>query len=597
MGGTWILWSVCHFYNLINLIMKSQELRKMAPEIDSLRLGSGWTLPELSKPQVIVESSYGHSHPGSAHLDRLVRKATEGIDCEGGRAAHYFCTDICDGEAQGHDGMNYSLVSRDIMAAMMEIHVRATPFDAGVFIASCDKSVPAHLMAIARLDMPALFVPGGVMKAGPNLLTLEQIGTYSAQYERGEISLERYQAYQRDACPACGACSFMGTASTMQVMAEALGIALPGSALIPSHLPELEQMAVAAGERSVALAKEDLRPSRILTREAFENAIMVHAAIAGSSNSLLHLPAVAHELGWDLSPELFDELHRLIPYILNIRPSGFWPGEYFWYAGGVPAVMREIRKFLHLDVLTVTGKTLGENLDRLEAEGFYERCHAYLAEKKVTVEEIIRPIDRPIRPQGAIAILKGNLAPDGAVVKHSAISPKLLQATLRARVFDREEDAIAAILRKAVHPGEAVFIRYEGPKGSGMPEMFYTTEAIASDPELVESIALITDGRFSGATRGPAIGHVSPEAFEGGPIALVEEGDLIRIDIPARRLDIVGAGGVEMTPQAVMDLLAKRQAAWKRPASRYSKGILGVYTRYSASGMQGGYLRPRAEEE
>ena len=324
---------------------------------------------------------------------------------------------------------------------------------------------------------------------------------------------------------------------------------------------------------------------------------MVHAAIAGSSNSLLHLPAVAHELGWDLSPELFDELHRRIPYILNIRPSGFWPGEYFWYAGGVPAVMREIRKFLHLDVLTVTGKTLGENLDRLEAEGFYERCHAYLAEKKVTVEEIIRPIDRPIRPQGAIAILKGNLAPDGAVVKHSAISSKLLQATLRARVFDREEDAIAAILRKAVHPGEAVFIRYEGPKGSGMPEMFYTTEAIASDPELVESIALITDGRFSGATRGPAIGHVSPEAFEGGPIALVEEGDLIRIDIPARRLDIVGAGGVEMTPQAVMDLLAKRRAAWKRPASRYSKGILGVYTRYSASGMQGGYLRPRAEEE
>ena len=551
--------------------MKSQQLRKLAPELDSLRLGSGWKIDELSKPQIIVESSYGHSHPGSAHLDKLVDEAGIGIKEKGGRAANYFVTDICDGEAQGHDGMNYSLVSRDIMAAMMEIHVKATPFDAGVFIASCDKSVPAHLMAIARLDMPAIFMPGGIMKAGPNLLTLEQIGTYSAQYERKEITEEQFMVYKRDACPDCGACSFMGTASTMQVMAEALGIALPGSALIPAHLPELKETTRKAGEHALGLAKEELKPSDIMTIQAFENAIMVHAAIAGSSNSLLHLPAIAHELGIQLSPDLFDKIHRKIPYLLNIRPSGFWPGEYFWYAGGVPAIMEEIKEFLHLDVMTVTGKTLEENLKDLQLNGFYENCHKYLPTLGVKVGDIIKPLHTPIKAQGAIAILKGNLAPEGAVVKHSAISPRLMQVTLKARVFDCEENAIEAVLQKKIHPGEAVFIRYEGPKGSGMPEMFYTTEAIASDPELVETIALITDGRFSGATRGPAIGHVSPEASEGGPIALVENDDLIRIDIPARTLDIIGTDSIERSVEEIEKILSERRAHWIKPESQYKK--------------------------
>lgn len=570
--------------------MKSQQLRKLAPELDSLRLGSGWKIDELSKPQIIVESSYGHSHPGSAHLDKLVDEAGIGIKEKGGRAANYFVTDICDGEAQGHDGMNYSLVSRDIMAAMMEIHVKATPFDAGVFIASCDKSVPAHLMAIARLDMPAIFMPGGIMKAGPNLLTLEQIGTYSAQYERKEITEEQFMVYKRDACPDCGACSFMGTASTMQVMAEALGIALPGSALIPAHLPELKETARKAGEHALGLAREELKPSDIMTIQAFENAIMVHAAIAGSSNSLLHLPAIAHELGIQLSPDLFDKIHRKIPYLLNIRPSGFWPGEYFWYAGGVPAIMEEIKEFLHLDVKTVTGRTLGENLKDLQLNGFYENCHKYLPTLGVKVGDIIKPLHTPIKAQGAIAILKGNLAPEGAVVKHSAISPRLMQVTLRARVFDCEENAIEAVLQKRIHPGEAVFIRYEGPKGSGMPEMFYTTEAIASDPELVETIALITDGRFSGATRGPAIGHVSPEASEGGPIALVENDDLIRIDIPARRLDIIGTGGIERSAEEIEKILSERRAHWIKPESQYKKGILDIYTHNSVSPMKGAYM-------
>lgn len=570
--------------------MKSQQLRKLAPELDSLRLGSGWKIDELSKPQIIVESSYGHSHPGSAHLDKLVDEAGIGIKEKGGRAANYFVTDICDGEAQGHDGMNYSLVSRDIMAAMMEIHVKATPFDAGVFIASCDKSVPAHLMAIARLDMPAIFMPGGIMKAGPNLLTLEQIGTYSAQYERKEITEEQFMVYKRDACPDCGACSFMGTASTMQVMAEAFGIALPGSALIPAHLPELKETARKAGEHALGLAKEELKPSDIMTIQAFENAIMVHAAIAGSSNSLLHLPAIAHELGIQLSPDLFDKIHRKIPYLLNIRPSGFWPGEYFWYAGGVPAIMEEIKEFLHLDVMTVTGKTLEENLKDLQLNGFYENCHKYLPTLGVKVGDIIKPLHTPIKAQGAIAILKGNLAPEGAVVKHSAISPRLMQVTLKARVFDCEENAIEAVLQKKIHPGEAVFIRYEGPKGSGMPEMFYTTEAIASDPELVETIALITDGRFSGATRGPAIGHVSPEASEGGPIALVENDDLIRIDIPARTLDIIGTDSIERSVEEIEKILSERRAHWIKPESQYKKGILDIYTHNSVSPMKGAYM-------
>ena len=570
--------------------MKSQQLRKLAPELDSLRLGSGWKIDELSKQQIIVESSYGHSHPGSAHLDKLVDEAGIGIKEKGGRAANYFVTDICDGEAQGHDGMNYSLVSRDIMAAMMEIHVKATPFDAGVFIASCDKSVPAHLMAIARLDMPAIFMPGGIMKAGPNLLTLEQIGTYSAQYERKEITEEQFMVYKRDACPDCGACSFMGTASTMQVMAEALGIALPGSALIPAHLPELKETARKAGEHALGLAKEELKPSDIMTIQAFENAIMVHAAIAGSSNSLLHLPAIAHELGIQLSPDLFDKIHRKIPYLLNIRPSGFWPGEYFWYAGGVPAIMEEIKEFLHLDVMTVTGKTLEENLKDLQLNGFYENCHKYLPTLGVKVGDIIKPLHTPIKAQGAIAILKGNLAPEGAVVKHSAISPRLMQVTLKARVFDCEENAIEAVLQKKIHPGEAVFIRYEGPKGSGMPEMFYTTEAIASDPELVETIALITDGRFSGATRGPAIGHVSPEASEGGPIALVENDDLIRIDIPARTLDIIGTDSIERSVEEIEKILSERRAHWIKPESQYKKGILDIYTHNSVSPMKGAYM-------
>lgn len=571
-------------------MLRSQELRDKAPELDSLRLGSGWKVEDLEKPQIVIESSFGHSHPGSAHLDVLVEEAFKGVNENGGRAAKYFVTDICDGEAQGHDGMNYSLLSREMMANMIEIHVQATPFDAGVFITSCDKSMPAHLMAIARLDMPAVVVPGGVMNAGPNMLTLEQIGKYYAQHEKGEITKEELTYYKHNACPSCGACSFMGTASTMQVMAEALGIALPGTALIPATLDELKKTARLAGEYALKLVEKNIKPSEIMTKKAFENAIMVHAAIAGSSNSLLHIPAIAHELGIVIEPELFDEIHRKVPYILNIRPSGFYPGAYFWYAGGVPAIMEEIKEFLHLDVLTVTGKTLGENLQELKQSNYYERSRKFLEALGVKKEDVIKTKENPIQAQGAIAILKGNLAPEGAVVKHSAVSKKLRQVVLKARVFNCEEDALNAVLKRGVNPGDAIFIRYEGPKGSGMPEMFYTTEAIASDAELIESVALITDGRFSGATRGPAIGHVSPEASEGGPIALVEDGDLIKIDIPARRIDIIGINGEERSIEEIEETLKARKEKWVKPQPKYTKGALSIYTKRAASPMKGGYM-------
>ena len=569
---------------------RSGKYRKISPEMDPLRLGSGWSVEDLDKPQVIIESTAGDSHPGSAGLFELVEEVRAGVAEAGGHGARYFCTDICDGEAQGHDGINYSLPSRDAIANMIEIHAKATPFDAGVFVASCDKGLPANLMALGRINIPSIVVTGGVMDAGPDLLTLEQLGAISARYERGEISHEELMFAEHNACPSCGACSFMGTASTMQVTAEALGLALPGSALLPATSTDLREAARAAGRQALWLSEHNLCPRDIVTREAFENLIMVHGAISGSTNSLLHIPAIAREFGVEISADDFDRLHRGAHYLLNIRPAGEWPAQFFYYAGGVPRILEEIRSMLHLDVMTVTGKTLGENLDELRASGYYEKCEANLAQWALKREDVIRPFDDPFGTDGSIAIMHGNLAPEGAVVKHTVVPREMFQATLRARPFDCEEDAIRAVLTHEVKPGDAVIIRYEGPKGSGMPEMFYTTEAIASDPELGASIALITDGRFSGASKGPAIGHVSPEAADGGPIALVEEGDLIRIDIPGRTLEICGIAGEEKTPAEVEAVLAERRAAWKAPASRYESGVLKFFCEHAVSAIKGGYM-------
>lgn len=575
----------------------SQKMRQLAPEMDPLRLGTGWKPEDLAKPQILVESTFGDSHPGSGHLDKLVTAACEGIDEAGGHGARYFCTDICDGESQGTDGINFSLASREMIANMIEIHANATPFDGAVYMASCDKGMPANLMALARVNTPAVVVTGGTMSAGPDLLTLEQLGMYSAKYERGEIDEDKLNWAKQNACPSCGACSFIGTASTMQIMAEALGLALPGSALLPATSPDLIDYARRAGHQAVMLVRQGLRPSDIVTMDSFENAILVHAAISGSTNALLHLPAIAHEFGIQIDGDTFDRLHRNAKYLLDVRPAGRWPAEFFYYAGGVPAVMEEIRDVLHLGAMTITGRTLGENLTELRENGFYDRCQRWLdaANEKygihVTKQDIIRPASDPIGTDGSIAILKGNLAPEGAVIKHTACPKEMFRAVLHARPFDSEEECLDAVLHHKVQKGDAVFIRYEGPRSSGMPEMFYTSEAISSDKELGRAIALITDGRFSGASTGPVIGHCSPEAQTGGPIALVEEGDLIEIDIPGRVLAIVGVAGERKTPGEMDVILAERRARWTPKPRKYKNGTLRLFSEHAASPMQGAYLQ------
>ena len=577
--------------------LKSQEMRKLAPELDPLRIGTGWKKEDLEKPQVMIESTFGDSHPGSGHLNILVDEVRKGVVEAGGYGARYFCTDICDGESQGTDGINYSLASREMIANMIEIHANATPFDAGVYLSSCDKGLPGNLMGLARVDIPAIVVPGGTMNAGPELLTLEQLGMYSAKYERGEIDKEKLDWAKCNACPGCGACSFIGTASTMQIMAEALGLALPGSALMPAASPDLLAYAREAGKQAVRLAgSENMKPSDIVTYESFENAILVHAAISGSTNCLLHIPALAHEFGIEITGDTFDRLHRNARYLLDVRPAGKWPAECFYYAGGVPAIMEEIKQHLHLDVMTVTGKTLGENLDELKNNGFYEKCEKWLDEFnkrygiKLTRQDIIHPYDKAIGTDGSIAILRGNLAPEGAVIKHTACPKEMFKSVLRARPFDSEEECLDAVLKHKVQKGDAVFIRYEGPKGSGMPEMFYTSEAISSDTELGKSIALITDGRFSGASTGPVIGHCSPEAVDGGPIALVEEGDLIEIDVMERKLNIVGINGERMSMEEIDKVLKERRKNWKPREPKYKKGVLRLFSEHAASPMKGAYL-------
>ena len=572
-------------------------MRKLAPELDPLRIGTGWKKEDLSKPQVMIESTYGDSHPGSGHLNILVEEARKGVEEAGGYGARYFCTDICDGESQGTDGINYSLASREMIANMIEIHANATPFDAGVYLSSCDKGVPGNLMGLARVNIPSVFVPGGTMNAGPEMLTLEQLGMYSAKYERGEIDQEKLDWAKCNACPSCGACSFIGTASTLQIMAEALGLALPGSALMPATSPDLLEFAREAGRQAVKLATmEHMLPSDIVTMDSFENAILVHAAISGSTNCMLHLPAIAHEFGIEITGDTFDRLHRNARSLLDIRPAGKWPAECFYYAGGVPAIMEEIKEHLHLDVMTVTGKTLGENLEELKQNGFYEKCDKWLQEfnkrynVQVTKEDVIRPYDKAIGTDGSIAVLRGNLAPEGAVIKHTACPKEMFKSVLRARPFDSEEECLDAVLKHKVQKGDAVFIRYEGPKGSGMPEMFYTSEAISSDKELGKSIALITDGRFSGASTGPVIGHCSPEAVDGGPIALVEEGDLIEIDVMERKLNIIGIAGERKSMEEIDKVLEERRKNWAPREPKYKKGVLRMFSQHATSPMKGAYL-------
>ncbi len=448
--------------------------------------------------------------------------------------------------------------------------------------------IPANLMAAARLNMPAIHVPGGSNRIGPNMSHSLLVGNTATKMRQGKDVSKEIRNYKLSGCPGYGACQFMGTASTMQCMSEALGMTLPGAALAPACLFDIRRLGREAGRQIMEIENKGIRPSDIMTKEAFENAIKVHAAISGSNNALIHLPAIAHELGIYIDEELFDRANQETPYLGNVQPSGEYLSELFWYAGGIPRIQIELQDMLNLGVMTVRGKTLGENLEELEKEGFFTRGEGYLANYYLRREDVIRPKEKS-KGYGSVAVLKGNIAPEGAVVKFSAVGPKMLLHTGPAIVFDREEDALDAILKGQVEPGSVVILRYEGPRGSGMPEILATTEALVTIPELGDT-AIVTDGRFSGATRGPCIGHVSPEAARGGPIALIEDGDLIPIDIPNRVLSLVGHSGKNMSGEVVDRLLIERKKKWKLPDLRYTSGVLKRYSNRAASAMKGAYL-------
>ncbi|HEX4092755.1 MAG TPA: dihydroxy-acid dehydratase [Trebonia sp.] len=569
-------------------LLRSQRLRFVNHQGDALRLGMNWTEEDLAKPQVLVDSAYGMGHPGTFHFRELVEEVSNGVYEAGGKPAVFTVSDICDGVVQATSGMSYSLISRDIMAAMVEIHALGHPHDGMVLISGNDKSVPAHLQAIARCDLPAIHLPGGTQLNAPDYVTSNKMWPMGAEVERGDLPREELENAQRGACPTCGACQFMGSASTGQVLAEALGLALPGSALTPAPLTRLLRYARATGKRLLGLIEENLTARRILTRDAFENAIILHAAIGGSTNALLHLPVIAREAGVDVSIDDFDRIHRKVPVLANVKTTGKYPVEYFWYAGGVPAVMLELRDMLHLDVLTVTGKTLGENLDEIAASPVYfaERL-GYLNNVKIEADEVIRPRSDPFGTDGGVAILYGNLAPAGAMIKTFSVPPEMHVHTGPARVFDFEDEAVHALVSRTVTPGDVLVIRYEGPRANGMPEMYYAAAILSADPVLNVTTAIVTDGRYSGAMRGPCIGHVAPEALEGGPIALVAEGDLIEINAPERRLAIVGVNGEERTPEEIDEILAERRRIWKPPLPRHDSGILSLYAKVARSATEG----------
>lgn len=567
---------------------KCQFARDLWSQLDALRLGMNYSVEDTAKPQVLIDDCFGESHPGSYHLEKLGYEAMLGVHERGGRAVRHHVTDICDGWGQGHDGMNYILASREMIANMVELHASVVPYDAGVLLSSCDKSVPAHLIAAARLDMPLVHVPGGSMRPAPNMTTSD-LGGADSEFKKGEIGEQKIRRLQRCGCPTAGACQFMGTASTMQCMSEALGMALPGNALAPATMSEIARYARAAGQQVLLLAEKGITSRKILTKSAFENAIKVHAAISGSTNALIHLPAVAHALGFELPPDVFDRINHEVPYLTNVQPSGRYVTELLWFAGGIPMVQWLIRDHLDLNVMTVTGRTLGENLEMMQKSGFFENNLGYLANFKLERRDLIRDPDQS--KIGAIAVLRGNIAPDGAVIKYSACSPKMHRHTGPARVFDSEEGAQEAIINNRIEPGDVIVIRYEGPRGSGAPEMLMTTDAIVFDKRLNGTVALVTDGRFSGATHGPCIGHVSPEAADGGPIALIEDGDIIAIDVMARKLDIVGIAGAEASPEAVAAVFSERRKAWKAPDFSARRGVFGQYTRNAASLMAGAYIR------
>jgi len=515
----------------------------------------GVTDRDLDKPFIAVVNSFTTVVPGHAHLNQVADAVKTGVASAGGMPFEFNTIAICDGLAMGHEGMRYSLPSREIIADSIELMVQAHRFDGMVLVTNCDKVTPGMLMASARLNIPSMVVTGGPMLSGT--YKGRKVGTASMFEAVGKVaarkmSEEELKMLEDVACPGCGSCDGMFTANTMACVTEASGMSMPGCATPPAVSASRLRIAKESGERVVELVREDLKPLDIMTSEAFENAIMIDMALGGSTNTVLHLSAIAGEVEVPLSLSLFDKLSRRVPHLCNMVPSGPYTMEDLDAAGGIPAVMKELRSFLHLDAITVTGKTVGENIE----------------EAVVLDANVIRPVTNPVHLEGGIAILKGNLAPKGAVVKATAVSPKMLVHRGPARVFDSEEEAMKVLLNKKIREGDVVVIRYEGPKGGpGMREMLSPTATIAG-MGLSESVALVTDGRFSGATRGPCIGHVSPEAAEGGPIAALKNGDIVEIDVPKRKLDV----------QLSSEELRNRLRLWKPREPEVGRSYLARYS-------------------
>ena len=557
--------------------MRSDAVKKGSQQAPhrSLFNALGFTKEEMERPMVGIVSSYNEIVPGHMNLDKIVDAVKQGVAVAGGTPVVFPAIAVCDGIAMGHTGMKYSLVTRDLIADSTEAMAMAHQFDALVMVPNCDKNVPGLLMAAARINVPTVFVSGGPMLAGrihghkTSLSSMfEAVGAYAA----GNISEDELTEYENKTCPTCGSCSGMYTANSMNCLTEVLGMGLGGNGTIPAVYSERIRLAKHAGMQVMEMYRRNIRPRDIMTEEAILNALTVDMALGCSTNSMLHLPAIAHEIGWDFDISFANEISAKTPNLCHLAPAGPTYMEDLNEAGGVYAVMNELNKkgLLHTECMTVTGKTVGENI---------KDC--------VNLNpEVIRPIDNPYSTTGGLAVLRGNLAPDGSVVKRSAVVAEMMVHEGPARVFDCEEDAIAAIKGGKIVEGDVVVIRYEGPKGGpGMREMLNPTSAIAG-MGLGSSVALITDGRFSGASRGASIGHVSPEAAVGGPIALVEEGDIISINIPELKLEL----------KVSDEELAARKAKWQPREPKVTTGYLARYAAMVTSGNRGAILEvPKAK--
>lgn len=551
--------------------MRSDQVKKgmqQAPH-RSLFNALGLTKEEMERPLIGIVSSYNEIVPGHMNLDKIVNAVKMGVAMAGGTPIVFPAIAVCDGIAMGHTGMKYSLVTRDLIADSTESMAMAHQFDGLVMVPNCDKNVPGLLMAAARLNIPSIFVSGGPMLAGRvkgekrSLSSMfEAVGSYAA----GTMTAEDVEEFENKVCPTCGSCSGMYTANSMNCLTEGIGMGLQGNGTIPAVYSERIKLAKHAGMKIMELVRDNIRPRDILTKEAFMNALTIDMALGCSTNTMLHIPAIAHEAGVELDVDIANEISERTPNLCHLAPAGHTYMEDLNEAGGVYAVMNELAKkdLLNLDCLTVTGKTVGENI-----KGITNRD-----------PETIRPIEHPYSETGGIAVLKGNIAPDSGVVKRSAVVPEMMVHSGPARVFDCEEDAITAIKAGKIVAGDVVVIRYEGPKGGpGMREMLNPTSAIAG-MGLGSSVALITDGRFSGASRGASIGHVSPEAAVGGPIALIEEGDIITIDIPNHQMN------VEVSDEE----LAARKEKWQPREPKITTGYLARYTAMVTSGNRGAIL-------